>query len=137
FETADRFGFTVFADECYADIYSGEPPVGALTVRHATSGGFERLLTFHSLSKRSGMPGLRSGMVAGDQALLAKFRFFRNYAGPQVPMPILAASAAAWRDETHVTANRAGCVEKFKLARELLGNRAGFSIPEGGIFLWL
>ncbi len=137
FDTADRYGFTVFADECYADIYSGTPPVGAMTVRYATSGGFERLLTFHSLSKRSGMPGLRSGIVAGDPALLAKFRFFRNYAGPQVPMPIMAASAAAWRDEAHVVANRAGYAEKFAAARELLGNRAGFAIPQGGIFLWL
>jgi aspartate/methionine/tyrosine aminotransferase len=138
FELADRYGFTVFADECYADIYTGDmPPTGALTVRHQTTGGFERLLTFHSLSKRSGMPGLRSGIVAGDPALMAKFRFFRNYAGPQVPMPILAASAAAWRDEAHAVANRAGYVEKFALAKELLGNRAGFSIPAGGIFLWL
>jgi len=137
FETVDRYGFTVFADECYADIYSGAVPVGAMTVRHQTTGGFERLLTFHSLSKRSGMPGLRSGIVAGDPVLMAKFRFFRNYAGPQVPMPILAASAAAWRDEAHVEANRAGYIEKFAVAKQLLGNRAGFSIPEGGIFLWL
>jgi aspartate/methionine/tyrosine aminotransferase len=137
FDTADRYGFTVFADECYADIYSGAEPVGAMAVRYATSGGFERLLTFHSLSKRSGMPGLRSGIVAGDPALMAKFRFFRNYAGPQVPMPIMAASAAAWRDEAHVVANRAGYAEKFAVAKALLGNRAGFSIPQGGIFLWL
>jgi aspartate/methionine/tyrosine aminotransferase len=108
-----------------------------MTVRYNVSGGFERLLTFHSLSKRSGMPGLRSGIVAGDPALLAKFRYFRNYAGPQVPMPIMAASAAAWRDEAHVEVNRAGFLKKFELARDLLGNRAGFSIPEGGIFLWL
>jgi aspartate/methionine/tyrosine aminotransferase len=137
FEAADRHGFTVFADECYADIYTGEVPVGAMTVRYNVSGGFERLLTFHSLSKRSGMPGLRSGIVAGDPALLAKFRYFRNYAGPQVPMPIMAASAAAWRDEAHVEVNRAGFLKKFELARDVLGNRAGFSIPEGGIFLWL
>lgn len=137
FDAADRYGFTVFADECYADIYTGAVPMGAMTVRHKMSGRFDRLLSFHSLSKRSGMPGLRSGIVAGDPALMARFRYFRNYAGPQVPMPIMAASAAAWRDETHVETNRAGFVEKFELAKELLGNRAGFSIPEGGIFLWL
>ncbi len=137
FEAADKYGFTVFADECYADIYSAEPPLGALTARHAHGGGFANLLTFHSLSKRSGLPGLRSGIVAGDAALIAKFRFFRNYAGPQVPMPIMAASAAAWRDEAHVMANRAGYAEKFALAKSLLGNRAGFSVPQGGFFLWL
>lgn len=137
FDLADRYDIVVFADECYTDIYLDKPPVGALSVRLAQRGSFERLLTFHSLSKRSGMPGLRSGIVAGDPALMAKFRAFRNYAGPQVPMPILAASAAAWNDEAHVAANRAAYREKFRLAQRLLGNRAGFRLPEGGFFLWL
>jgi len=127
----------VFADECYADIYLNDPPPGALTTRFAATGGFERLLSFHSLSKRSGMPGLRSGIVAGDPTLMATFRAFRNYAGPQVPMPIMAASAAAWSDEAHVAANRAAYAEKFAIARRILGNRAGFRVPEGGFFLWL
>lgn len=134
FELSDRYGITVLADECYADIYLDKAPVGALTVRGAP---FENLLTFHSLSKRSGMPGLRSGIVAGDAKLMARFRAFRNYAGPQVPMPIMAASAAAWSDEAHVAANRESYREKFGLAHRLLGNRTGFRIPEGGIFLWL
>jgi len=134
FDLSDRYDFTVFADECYADIYLDAPPTGALTAR---GGSFERLLTFHSLSKRSGLPGLRSGIVAGDAALMAKFRAFRNYAGPQVPMPIMAASAAAWNDEAHVAVNREAYREKFRLARRMLGNRAGFRVPEGGFFLWL
>jgi aspartate/methionine/tyrosine aminotransferase len=134
FALADRYDFTVFADECYADIYMGAPPTGALTARGAP---FERLLTFHSLSKRSGQPGLRSGIVAGNAKLMATFRAFRNYAGPQVPMPIMAASAACWSDDAHVAANRAQYVERFELARRLLGNRTGFRIPEGGFFLWL
>jgi aspartate/methionine/tyrosine aminotransferase len=134
FELADTYDFTVFADECYADIYLDTPPLGALSAR---GGSFERLLTFHSLSKRSGMPGLRSGIVAGDASLIAKFRALRNYAGPQVPMPIMAASAAAWSDEAHVAANRAAYREKFGLAQRMLGNRAGLRIPEGGFFLWL
>jgi len=134
FALADRHDFNVFADECYADIYLDKPPVGALTARGAP---FERLLTFHSLSKRSGLPGLRSGIVAGDAKLMATFRAFRNYAGPQVPMPIMAASAAAWSDEGHVEANRESYREKFQLAGRMLGNRAGFRIPEGGFFLWL
>ena len=137
FALSDIYGFTVFADECYADIYLEKPPLGALSARFAQSGGFANLLTFHSLSKRSGLPGLRSGMVAGDAALIAKFRALRNYAGPQVPMPIMAASAAAWSDEAHVAANRAGYLEKFEAARRVLGNRTGLRIPEGGFFLWL
>ncbi len=134
FALADQYDFTVFADECYADIYCERPPIGALSVRGAP---FERLLSFHSLSKRSGLPGLRSGIVAGDAKLMAKFRALRNYAGPQVPAPIIAASAAAWSDEAHVAANRARYVERFALAQRLLGNRAGFRLPEGGFFLWL
>jgi aspartate/methionine/tyrosine aminotransferase len=137
FALADRYDFTVFADECYADIYFDKKPLGALTARYRQTGSFERLLTFHSLSKRSCLPGLRSGIVAGDAKLMATFRSFRNYAGPQVPMPVLAASAAAWRDETHVEANRSTYAERFAVAKRLLGNRAGFRIPDGGFFLWL
>jgi N-succinyldiaminopimelate aminotransferase len=137
FGLADRFGFTVFADECYADIWYDRPPATALRARYALSHGFDRLLTFHSLSKRSGLPGLRSGIVAGDPALIAKFRYLRNYVGPQVPMPLMAASAAAWSDETHVSANRKMYKEKMDLAARILGNRTGFRMPEGGFFLWL
>ena len=137
FAAADRYDFTVFADECYADIYFDKAPVCALPTRFAQAGNFSRLLTFHSLSKRSGLPGLRSGIVAGDPALIAKFRALRNYAGPQVPMPILAASAAAWRDEAHVVENRALYAARLAAAERALGNRAGFRKPEGGFFLWL
>ena len=134
FALADEYDFAVFADECYADIYLDKPPKSALPMRGAS---YRRLLTFHSLSKRSGLPGLRSGMVAGDATMIERFRGFRNYAGPQVPLPIIAASAAAWSDEAHVALNRAGYQEKFRLAQRMLGNRAGFRIPEGGFFLWL
>ena len=137
FALADQYEFTVFADECYADIYFAQKPVGALTVRHAMTGDFSRLLTFHSLSKRSALPGLRSGIVAGDSKLMATFRQFRNYAAPQVPMPIMAAAAAAWDDEVHVAANRATYAERFAEAQRIIGNRAGFRMPEGGFFLWL
>lgn len=134
FALADKYDFAVFADECYADIYLDKEPASALPMRGAP---YERLLTFHSLSKRSGLPGLRSGIVAGDARMIERFRQFRNYAGPQVPLPIIAASAAAWRDEAHVEANRATYREKFAAARRMLGNRAGFRVPEGGFFLWL
>ncbi len=132
---AERHDFIVLADECYADIYFGQPPASALPTRLAQSGGFSRLLTFHSLSKRSGLPGLRSGMVAGCPVLIELFRAFRNVAAPTVAAPILAASAAAWRDEAHVAANRAAYAEKMAAARTILGAR--FQQPAGGFFLWL
>ena len=135
FALAERHDFIVLADECYADIWFDTPPVSALTARFAQSDGFSRLLSFHSLSKRSGLPGLRSGMVAGCADLIAKFRAFRNVAGPQVPTPILAASAACWRDEAHVTANRIAYQEKMAAAERILGNR--MKRPAGGFFLWL
>jgi len=134
FALADAYEFTVFADECYADIYLDDPPLGALSVRRPP---YERLLTFHSLSKRSGLPGLRSGIVAGDAGLMARFRAFRNYAGPQVPLPIIAASAAAWRDEDHVVQNRARYAERFAEAERILARFPGFNLPQGGFFLWL
>jgi aspartate/methionine/tyrosine aminotransferase len=137
FSLADQYDFTVFADECYADIWLDKPPVCALTVRYAMTKNFARLLTFHSLSKRSALPGLRSGIVAGDAGLMAKFRSFRNYAGPQVPMPIMAASVAAWNDEAHVEENRQTYAERFRWAERYLGNRIPFKKPDGGIFLWL
>jgi len=135
FALAERHDFIVLADECYADIYFGDAPTGALTARLAQSGGFTRLLSFHSLSKRSGLPGLRSGMVAGDAALIERFRAFRNVAGPTVPTPLLAASAACWRDESHVAANRAAYQERMAAAQAILGNQ--MTRPQGGFFLWL
>jgi aspartate/methionine/tyrosine aminotransferase len=137
FALADRHDFIVLADECYADIYFERPPVCALPARLKQAGDFSRLLTFHSLSKRSGLPGLRSGMVAGDAELIARTRVFRNVAGPQMPGPIQAASAAAWRDEAHVAANRAAYAQKMAAAERMLGNRTGFRRPAGGFFLWL
>jgi N-succinyldiaminopimelate aminotransferase len=135
FALAERHDFIVLADECYADIWFDTPPVCALTARFTQSGEFSRLLSFHSLSKRSGLPGLRSGMVAGCANLVGKFRAFRNVAGPQVPTPILAASAACWRDEKHVEQNRAAYQEKMIAAERILGNR--MKRPGGGFFLWL
>jgi aspartate/methionine/tyrosine aminotransferase len=133
FALADEYDFVVLADECYADIYYGRAPDCALPARKAQ--GFSRLLTFHSLSKRSGLPGLRSGILAGDPALIASARKFRNVAGPQTPGPILAASAAAWRDEAHVAANRAAYQKKMAAAKDILGDR--MTVPDGGFFLWL
>ncbi len=135
FALADAHDFIVLADECYADIYFGAEPPAALSVRLAQSGGFRRLLSFHSLSKRSGLPGLRSGIVAGCAELIGKFRAFRNVAGPTVPGPIQAASVAAWSDEDHVAQGRAAYAQKMAAAQSILGNR--MKPPEGGFFLWL
>jgi len=137
FALADEFDFTILADECYSEIYTGAPPAGALTARHKMHGDVSRLLAFHSLSKRSNLPGMRSGFVAGDAALIARLREFRNVAGPQLPLPIAAVSTAAWSDETHVEENRTLYAAKFDLAKNRLGNRFGFRLPDGGFFLWL
>lgn len=137
FRLAEKYDFLVLADECYTDIYySGSAtPMSALEASSIGWDGFPRLLSFHSLSKRSGLPGLRSGMVAGDASLIEKFRAFRNVAGPTVPGPVLAASAALWRNEDHVIANRAAYQEKMDAAERILGNR--MKRPDGGFFLWL
>ena len=135
FALADRYDFTVLADECYADIYFDRAPDCALPVRLAQSGGFARLLSFHSLSKRSGLPGLRSGILTGDASLIARMRGFRNVAGPTLAGPILAASAAAWRDEAHVVAIRGVYQQKMAAAEAILGHR--MKKPDGGFFLWL
>ena len=137
FALADEHDITIFADECYSEIYCDKPPCGALSVRQQSSPDFKNLLVFHSLSKRSSLAGLRSGFVAGDASIIARFREFRNVAGPQLPLPIAAVSEAAWSDEKHVEENRNLYRQKFEAARTRLSNRFGFRIPEGGFFLWL
>jgi aspartate/methionine/tyrosine aminotransferase len=137
FALADEYDFIVLADECYAEIFTQTPPVGAIEIRRETSQALERLLSFHSLSKRSNLAGLRSGFVAGNAALMAKLREFRNVTGPQLPLPLAAVSTIAWSDEAHVEANRALYRQKFEAARAKLGNRFGFRVPAGSFFLWL
>jgi aspartate/methionine/tyrosine aminotransferase len=137
FALADQYDFTVLADECYTDLYDVVPPIGAMAVRHAATGGLNRLLSFHSLSKRSNLPGLRSGFVAGPPELIAKLQAFRNTSGVQMPFPTLAASAAAWDDDAHVEVTRARYRERFAAATRLLGNRPGFRLPGGGFYLYL
>lgn len=128
-------------DECYADIYDREPPAGALEAAFGmdAEGGdpFANIIVFHSLSKRSSLPGLRSGFCAGERALMQRFRNFRNIAAPQVPLPLMAASAACWNDDAHAAANRDLYRAKIDAAERVLGNRFGFYRPPGGFFLWL
>jgi succinyldiaminopimelate transaminase len=133
---ARRHDFVILADECYAEIYLGAPPPGVLQAAAAT-GSLAQVLAFHSLSKRSNLPGLRSGFVAGDAALIARFAHLRNYGGAPLPGPVQAASAAVWAEESHVEENRARYRTKFTLAEQILGNRFGFYKPDGGFYLWL
>lgn len=128
--------FYIFADECYSEIYQNEPPPSFIKVA-AQTGGFDRVLIFNSLSKRSNAPGLRSGFIAGDESFLRDFLRFRNVACPQVPLPIQHASAALWGDEAHVEQSRTLYRKKFKLASERLHKLFGFYQPDGGFFLWL
>jgi N-succinyldiaminopimelate aminotransferase len=134
---ARRFDFMVFADECYSEIYRQTPPPGVLQAADRIGAGLGNILTFHSLSKRSNLPGLRCGFVAGDPEFLAGWTRFRNIAAPQVPGPIQAVAVAALSDETHVIENRALYNAKYQAAAETLGPNIRAITPEGGFFLWL
>jgi N-succinyldiaminopimelate aminotransferase len=131
---ARRFGFLVFADECYCEIYSEHPPAGML---EASGPEFANTIVFHSLSKRSNLPGLRVGFAAGDRRFLAAFLELRNIAAPQVPGPAQHVAIAAYGDEAHVRENRKLYSTKFDLADHIIGNRYGYKRPAGGFFLWL
>lgn len=136
-ELARRFDFVLCVDECYAEIYDRAPPAGALEACARMGGGMDNVIVFHSLSKRSSAPGLRSGFVAGDPALIARLKTLRNYGGAVPPLPIMAASAALWRDEAHVEDNRALYRAKFDRAGEILAGRFAHARPAGGFYLWL
>src|ERR1700678_1289773 len=131
---ARRYGFLLFCDECYSEIYTGSAPPGAL---EAAGDQFENVLLFQSLSKRSNLPGLRIGFVMGDRRFIAKFHELRSVAAPQVPMPLQEVAVAAYGDEAHVDANRDLYRQKFDLADQIIGNRYGYRRPAGGFFLWL
>jgi N-succinyldiaminopimelate aminotransferase len=134
---ARRHGFLLAADECYSEIWDNAPPPGALAVCAALGEGLSHVLVFNSLSKRSSLPGLRSGFVAGDERVIQAFARLRSYGGAATPLPVLAAAAALWSDEAHVEANRALYRAKIDIAERLFAGRFGFVRPEGGFFLWL
>jgi len=134
-DLARRFGFLVFADECYCEVYlNGRPPHGMLEV---SGPDFTNCVVFHSLSKRSNLPGLRVGFAAGDKRFLTRYVELRNVAAPQVPVPAQEVAIAAYNDETHVDKNRELYVAKFNLADQIIGDRYGYKRPPGGFFLWL
>ncbi|MCE6960068.1 aminotransferase class I/II-fold pyridoxal phosphate-dependent enzyme [Cereibacter sphaeroides] len=134
---AEKHDFRVFADECYSEIWRTAPPVGALEVADAAGTDPERVFAFHSLSKRSNLPGLRSGFVAGGAEGIARIRQLRAFAGAPLPLPVQRVSERAWADETHVEANRALYQEKFRIADQVFSGMQGYMGPEGGFFLWL
>ncbi|MFP6736479.1 MAG: aminotransferase class I/II-fold pyridoxal phosphate-dependent enzyme [Rhodospirillales bacterium] len=134
---AREYDFVLAADECYAEIYDREAPPGLLQAAAGLGAGLDNILVFHSLSKRSSAPGLRSGFVAGDADLIQRFKTLRNYGGATLPLPILAASAALWDDDAHPQENRALYRQKFDLADQILRGRLGYYRPGGGFYLWL
>src|SRR5499427_4737014 len=131
---ARRFGFLVFSDECYSEIYTRRAPAGML---EAAGPDFANVVEFQSLSKRSNLPGLRIGFAAGDRQFLARFLELRNVSAPQVPMPMQRVAIAAYGDEVHVEHNRRLYAQKFDLADQIIGDRYGYRRPAGGFFLWL
>ncbi len=138
-ELAERYDFLIASDECYAEIYCDElaPPAGLLEAcRQAGRKHFERCVVFHSLSKRSSVPGLRSGFVAGDPVILKRFLLYRTYHGSAMPLPTQLASCAAWQDDAHAAANRRLYQEKFARVLPLIAPLVEVSAPAGAFYLW-
>ena len=138
FERADRYGFVIASDECYSEIYPDEaaPPLGGLEAAHRLGRDFRNLVVFTSLSKRSNAPGLRSGAVAGDAALLARFLLYRTYHGGAMSTSVQHASIAAWNDEDHVRDNRARYREKFAAVVPMLTPVLDTQAPDASFYLW-
>lgn len=138
FDLSDRYGFVIAADECYSEIYfKAEAPLGAMEAAHKLGrAGYPRLITFSSLSKRSNVPGMRSGFVAGDAAIMKKFLLYRTYHGSAMSPTIQSASIAAWNDEAHVIDNRAKYIAKFQKITPMLQEVLDVALPDAGFYLW-
>jgi N-succinyldiaminopimelate aminotransferase len=138
FELSDRHGFVIASDECYSEIYfRDEPPLGALQAAKLLGrDDFKRLVVLTSLSKRSNVPGMRSGFVAGDAAILKDFLLYRTYHGSAMSGVVQAASIAAWNDEQHVVENRALYRQKFEQVTPLLADVLDVKLPDASFYLW-
>ncbi|MBM3612313.1 MAG: aminotransferase class I/II-fold pyridoxal phosphate-dependent enzyme, partial [Alphaproteobacteria bacterium] len=134
-DLAERHDFRVFSDECYSEVWRDAPPAGLLDAGRAHDP--ERQVVFNSLSKRSNVPGLRSGFIAAGPAAIGPIRRLRAYAGAPLPDPLQAVAARLWQDEAHVEASRALYAEKYAIAERTLGDVPGCRVPEAGFFLWL
>jgi N-succinyldiaminopimelate aminotransferase len=138
FALQDRHGFIIASDECYSELYYKAPSLGALEAAHKLKRkNYERLVVFSSLSKRSNVPGMRSGFVAGDAALLKSFLLYRTYHGSAMSVAVQKASIAAWGDERHVEDNRRLYVEKFRTVLPLLKAPLQAAMPDGAFYLWV
>ncbi|MCK5524688.1 MAG: succinyldiaminopimelate transaminase [Thiomargarita sp.] len=136
-EYANRYDFIIASDECYSEIYANQPPVGLLEACVALGNcDYRRCVVFHSLSKRSSVPGLRSGFVAGDAEIMRQFLLYRTYHGCAMPLAVQAASVAAWADEIHVAANRALYQKKFDAIMDILAPVMSVTRPPAGFYLW-
>src|SRR5208282_601499 len=136
---AERYDFVIAADECYAELYLDEARPFTSLLRAAASVGndaFRRCLVFHSLSKRSSLPGLRSGLVAGDAGLIGRFLLYRTYHGSAMSLPVQIASIAAWQDDAHVAVNRRLYQQKFEHVLPILAPVLPLTRPDGGFYLW-
>ena len=138
FEMSDRYGFVIASDECYSEIYFSAPPLGALqAAQQLGRSDYRNLVVFSSLSKRSNVPGMRSGFVAGDAAVIGKFALYRTYHGSAMNPAIQAASIAAWNDEAHVAENRRMYAEKFAGVMQILEPLLPVRMPDAGFYLWV
>jgi N-succinyldiaminopimelate aminotransferase len=137
FELSERHGFVIASDECYSEIYfRDEPPLGSLEAAQKLGRNFDRLIAFTSLSKRSNVPGMRSGFVAGDAQILQQFLLYRTYHGSAMGPVVQRASVAAWNDEAHVTANRDKYRAKFAQVTPVLAEVMPVALPDAGFYLW-
>jgi len=138
FELSERYGFVIASDECYSEIYfdDAHPPLGCLQAALQLGRDWHNLMMFTSLSKRSNVPGLRSGFVAGDERLIQNFLLYRTYHGSAMSGSVQAASQAAWADETHVEHNRALYREKFAQVTPVLAGVMDVALPDAGFYLW-
>ncbi len=137
FALSDRHGFVIAADECYSEIYFGDQkPLGAMEAAHKLGRSYERLIAFSSLSKRSNVPGMRSGFVAGDAAILKQFLLYRTYHGSAMSPSVQSASIVAWNDETHVEENRDKYLRKFNQVTPMLADVLDVALPDAGFYLW-
>ena len=134
---AEKHDFQIFADECYSEIYWDTPPVGGLQMAAEFGADPERVVVFHSLSKRSNLAGLRSGFASGGPRSIAQLKQLRTYSGAPLPLPLQRAATKVWADEAHVIENRALYAEKFKMADEIFAGVLGYNSPEAGFFLWI
>jgi aspartate/methionine/tyrosine aminotransferase len=134
---AEKHDFKIFADECYSEIYRDTAPVGALQVAHEIGADPERVVIFHSLSKRSNLPGLRSGFAASGPKNITAMKQLRNYAGAPNPTALQDVATAVWSDEEHVVENRELYRAKYTVADEIFADVAGYCPPQAGFFLWL